>query len=826
MDASLAHFVLHPAAYWDKLSKMIPINEAAFFNPPTVAVHSCHRGNIRPGQSVLIKGAGPIGLVCMLVAKESGASNVVILDFDTDRLRVAKELGADRVIVSHVENDPRITAEGMEVDVSIDTTRVESCIPLVDEPSPSTENTVTIEKAIMTELQPSINNSNDSDDLDSTSDHIVETAVEMSATVQKPTTDEDAIADDGSPDSPPAIDASTEMGNSVSIVCPPTTGESEIVESGPLLPKHPAFRKSKDEDVFRAVSEALADFDENEAADDADVEILFADDVMNNAEPPGSIMTSSSTTNENKIDALLVAEMFLNASAAEECDEKISAEALAQVAERQDREEESPRELPPIVSGIEPRTPSLENISIQEEVISKTQTTVDSAQPEMEVDESTLPPSEVDCAVSLQDGATGSSDTPSENSATLATTSPKEESSNAHACRPTNGELTPEPNRVRPEVGKLSPVTPMPDIDRFKPPVPEANMSTASTTVPCVESIPRAAIDVSPRLQVENSPKTPVQDVSPRAAEAKSPRTPAQERLLPAPGSRYHDRPNRLVMVARGMTSETRSRPTSRENSPKRGGTRRGSLPSLPERMQMASQNAGRSNERTPWLPRVANLVNMSRRSPKFGHDDLNPPNIPGSTDRAPDRADSSRTRGPRVGPLARFGRGARAGMNLSPQSVGNARDGGLASPSNSERGGSIAISTGDRRTDRLPKAGLRGMALLRRSLSLSQEGGAPSFASGRLPGVDYVNGGPRGKQVDRRSSLSVGDLAKQKGSGSGRKVTVPKPFALTGEGLQEKTMAAMEESRRKTLEMETRRRVFVAKPMPDFSKPSPPPKM
>lgn len=128
VDGSLAHFVVHPAAYCYKLPPMISFDEAALFEPLSVGIHACRRGEIGLGQTVLITGAGPIGLVCMLVAKASGASKVVILDIDPDRLQVAKEMGADRVIATHVESDPKVTAEPLEVDVSIDATGVESCI--------------------------------------------------------------------------------------------------------------------------------------------------------------------------------------------------------------------------------------------------------------------------------------------------------------------------------------------------------------------------------------------------------------------------------------------------------------------------------------------------------------------------------------------------------------------------------------------------------------------------------------------------------------------------------------------------------------------------
>ena len=43
-----------------------------------MGVHACQRAGVRLGSRVLVCGAGPIGLVCMLTAKASGASEVII----------------------------------------------------------------------------------------------------------------------------------------------------------------------------------------------------------------------------------------------------------------------------------------------------------------------------------------------------------------------------------------------------------------------------------------------------------------------------------------------------------------------------------------------------------------------------------------------------------------------------------------------------------------------------------------------------------------------------------------------------------------------------
>lgn len=54
------------------------MEEGALLEPLSVGVYACKRAQVGVGNKVLIIGAGPIGLVTLLVAKARGASTVVI----------------------------------------------------------------------------------------------------------------------------------------------------------------------------------------------------------------------------------------------------------------------------------------------------------------------------------------------------------------------------------------------------------------------------------------------------------------------------------------------------------------------------------------------------------------------------------------------------------------------------------------------------------------------------------------------------------------------------------------------------------------------------
>lgn len=131
IDGSLCQYYCHKAAFCFKLPENVSLEEGALLEPLSVAVHACQRGKLSFGQKVLVCGAGPIGLVNLMVAKAAGAT-VTITDISQDRLTKAKELGADNTY--HVTSkDVRDTADSIVklsgfADLTIECTGVESSI--------------------------------------------------------------------------------------------------------------------------------------------------------------------------------------------------------------------------------------------------------------------------------------------------------------------------------------------------------------------------------------------------------------------------------------------------------------------------------------------------------------------------------------------------------------------------------------------------------------------------------------------------------------------------------------------------------------------------
>jgi threonine 3-dehydrogenase len=96
IDGAFAEFVKIPATNIWKLDAAIPEHYAAILDPLGNAVHTVLAGAIA-GQTVLVTGCGPIGLMSIAVAKACGSSTVFATETNEYRRAMAKEMGADFV---------------------------------------------------------------------------------------------------------------------------------------------------------------------------------------------------------------------------------------------------------------------------------------------------------------------------------------------------------------------------------------------------------------------------------------------------------------------------------------------------------------------------------------------------------------------------------------------------------------------------------------------------------------------------------------------------------------------------------------------------------
>jgi len=125
VDGSLATYYVHAADFVHRLPPGVSMEEAALLEPLSVGIHALRRAGLDDGGgggggggsggggvgggggaaaaaqtgAIYVGGAGPIGLVTLLVAKAKYPTRrVVVADVDAGRLRVAATLGADATV--------------------------------------------------------------------------------------------------------------------------------------------------------------------------------------------------------------------------------------------------------------------------------------------------------------------------------------------------------------------------------------------------------------------------------------------------------------------------------------------------------------------------------------------------------------------------------------------------------------------------------------------------------------------------------------------------------------------------------------------------------
>ncbi len=97
-DGGFASHVLSPASAVLPLSAGLPLEEAVFIEPLSCVYAGTSRAAIQPGETAVVLGAGPIGLIFMAVLKASGAGKIIAVDIAPFRLEYAKKVGADLVV--------------------------------------------------------------------------------------------------------------------------------------------------------------------------------------------------------------------------------------------------------------------------------------------------------------------------------------------------------------------------------------------------------------------------------------------------------------------------------------------------------------------------------------------------------------------------------------------------------------------------------------------------------------------------------------------------------------------------------------------------------
>ncbi|PPJ53620.1 hypothetical protein CBER1_00862 [Cercospora berteroae] len=144
-QGTLQEKINHPARWVYRLPDELSLDVGALLEPLGVALHAFRRSLMPANATVIVYGAGAVGLLCAAVAKLKGAAKVIIADIDAGRLEFAVQNGfahasytvpmrrgkdIDENLQIAKETAAEITkVEGVgEVDIVFECTGVPSCV--------------------------------------------------------------------------------------------------------------------------------------------------------------------------------------------------------------------------------------------------------------------------------------------------------------------------------------------------------------------------------------------------------------------------------------------------------------------------------------------------------------------------------------------------------------------------------------------------------------------------------------------------------------------------------------------------------------------------
>lgn len=109
----------------EKIPAGMSDEEAALVEPTAVVVYACDRGQVTAGDSVLVTGAGPIGILALLAARAFGATRLFVSDLNETRLALAREVVPGVVTINPAKENVgdvvrALTLGGIGCDVALE----------------------------------------------------------------------------------------------------------------------------------------------------------------------------------------------------------------------------------------------------------------------------------------------------------------------------------------------------------------------------------------------------------------------------------------------------------------------------------------------------------------------------------------------------------------------------------------------------------------------------------------------------------------------------------------------------------------------------------
>jgi 2-desacetyl-2-hydroxyethyl bacteriochlorophyllide A dehydrogenase len=103
-DGAFAEFIAIPQHILYRIPDNVTFEQAAMVEAVAVALHSLNISGVKTGDKCVVVGAGMIGIFILKLLKLSGASKIIAIDINPDRLAEAVKAGAEYTFLSTEEN--------------------------------------------------------------------------------------------------------------------------------------------------------------------------------------------------------------------------------------------------------------------------------------------------------------------------------------------------------------------------------------------------------------------------------------------------------------------------------------------------------------------------------------------------------------------------------------------------------------------------------------------------------------------------------------------------------------------------------------------------
>ena len=98
LDGAFADYVKVPYHILHKLPEGVSFTEAAMVEPLAVGAHAVELTPVALNDTIVVVGAGMIGLSIIEIAKEKGAGTIIAIDLSEEKLTIANQVGATHTI--------------------------------------------------------------------------------------------------------------------------------------------------------------------------------------------------------------------------------------------------------------------------------------------------------------------------------------------------------------------------------------------------------------------------------------------------------------------------------------------------------------------------------------------------------------------------------------------------------------------------------------------------------------------------------------------------------------------------------------------------------